>query len=184
MAERRPPRDPCRRVPRSGACGGSVIATPPDPRQTVARLSRLPARLAAAVTAADDAALDRRPPVGGLTARETLALLADLELNVRWTAQAARILRERRPLLAPVERDIRIVEHGYRNQDARVSVGAYTLARKHLLAELSRLQAADWGRAAHTADGGLLTLAAWAETLADEDDGHLATVEALLHVAL
>lgn len=92
---------------------------------------------------------------------------------MRWTAQAARILRERRPRPSPVERDIRIVEHGYRNQDARVSVGAHTLARKHLLAELSRLQAADWERAAHTADGGLLTLAAWAGALADEDDAHL-----------
>ena len=51
------------------------------------------------------------------------------------------------------------------------------------MAELSRLQAADWERVAHTADGGLLTLAAWAGALADEDDAHLAAVEALLLLA-
>ncbi len=166
------------------ARGGSTIATPPDPpdlKETLARLSRVPSRLATAVTTADDdAAFDRRPPAGGLTAREALAMMADLELNVRWTAQAARLLRERDPVLAPVEREIRVVEHAYRNQDARVSVGAYTLARKHLLTQLARLAPEDWARTAGTPDGGRLTLAEWAARLLREDEGLLAAIERCL----
>ena len=173
-------RQPRTARPRRNACGGSAIFTSADPGRALARLSRVPARLADAVNAADDAMLDRRPPGGGLSARETLALMADLELNVRWPAQAARILREDAPTLAPVERDIRVVEHAYRNQDARVSVGAFTMARKHLLTQLSRLAPADWERSAHAADGAALTLVAWAERLADEDDGYVAAIVARL----
>jgi acetyl-CoA carboxylase carboxyltransferase component len=159
------------------------MASEPGPAAIMERLSRMPARLAASVNAVEPARLDRRPRAGGLTAREVLALLADLELNVRWPAQAARILREDAPALGAVEPEVRALEHAYRNQDPRVAVGTYTMARKHLLAELAPLPAAAWRRLARDAGGGVLTLAAWLERLAAEDEAHLAAIEATLREA-
>ena len=141
------------------------------------RLAAMPARLATIVNGLDEEHMDARPPGGGLSIRETLALLADLELNVRWTAQAARVLRDRAPVLAAVEPDVRAFEHGYRHQDPRVALGTYTMARKHLLAMLAPLADAEWERTATTGDGAVITLAAWAKRLADEDEGHLRAIE-------
>jgi hypothetical protein len=154
----------------------------PRPRAALERLARMPARLAAVinVSAPDDGPLDRRPANGGLTARERTALLADIELNVRWPAHAARILREEAPDLMAVEPEVRAIEHSYRNQDPRVAVGAYTMARKHLLTELAALPAEGWARTGRAPNGATLTLAEWVERVASEDERHLAAIEASL----
>lgn len=140
-------------------------------------LAAMPARLAALVTRADAEDLDRRPAGGGWSLRQIAAHMADLEFNLRWPARVARILHEEEPDLIPVEPDVRAIEHAYRHQNARAALGVYTIARKHLVGELARLDADAWQRRAGGPGGVTRTL--WAEVcaIAEEDRAHLERAE-------
>jgi hypothetical protein len=145
----------------------------------LAELGATPAQLAAEVNAADAAALDRRPPAGGWSLRELVARMADMEFNLRWSACVARILAEPEPDLPAVEPELRAIEHGYRYQDPRVAVGAFTMARKHLLGQLSSLPAAAWARRGVGPDGRACTLAEVLSRFAAEDRADLDRIRAL-----
>lgn len=144
------------------------------------RLSEGPQRLASMVTRTADEALDYREESDGTSARLLLAHLADLEFNLHWTAYVARILYEANPILASTEKDWRAMEHRYIYQDARVALGTYTMARRHLVTQLRTLSTEAWARQGTHPQRGPQSLQATVEGFIRHDDHHMTRIAALL----
>ena len=157
-----------------------AVATDAEIRLTLADLAAGPALLARLVNRTPDAALDHRDPVrGGWSAREILAHLADMEFNLHFTARVARILAEDRPELCAPEPDWRALEHRHGSQDPRVALGAYTLARKHMVAVLRGLPAEAWERVGIHPDAGPRTLMQVARGFVAHERHHAARIREL-----
>jgi len=153
-------------------------------RQTLAGLSRGPATLAGLVNRAPDGAWDFvDPDRGGWSAREIVAHLADMEFNLHYTARVARILTEDRPQLCAAESDWRALEHRHRQQDPRVALGAYTMARKHMVAVLTGVPPEAWDRMGVHPESGERTLLEIAQGFARHEQRHLARAAELLERA-
>ncbi len=149
-------------------------------------LAEGPAILASMVNAVSDAALDFHDPSGGWSAREILAHLADMEFNLHWTARVARVLFEERPVIGLVdsaEADWRALEHRYANQDPRVAMGAFTMARKNLIRRLAAAAAEDWLRAAVDPEGNAKTVLQIAQGIVRHDRRHLHRMKELIEKA-
>jgi hypothetical protein len=160
------------------------MAPPADIAEALAGLTAGPPALGAIVYAAAAAGWDYRDPErGGWTPREIVAHLADLEFNLHWTARVARILFEQEPELCAPEPDWRALEHRHCFQDPRVATGAYTLARKHLVAELTRQPPAAWDRVGVHPHTGRRTLLEIVQGFARHDRKHMARVRELLEMA-
>ena len=112
--------------------------------------------------------------------REIVAHLADLEFNLHWPARAARILYEDRPGLSAAEADWRALEHRHRYQDERVALGAFTVARKHLVRVLSVLPPEAWQRVGVHPESGAHTLYACAQGFVRHDQRHMGRIAQIL----
>ena len=153
-------------------------------RQTLADLLSGPARLARLVNRAPEPALDYRDPARpGWTAREVVAHLADLEFNLHYTARVARILHEDRPQLCAPEPDWRALEHRHAHQDPGVALGAYTMARKHMVAALQALPPEAWNRVGIHPEAGPRTLLQIAQGFVRHDRKHMERIRELLAAA-
>lgn len=153
-------------------------------RTVLAELAQGPGALAAVVNATADGALDFRDPErGGWSPREIVAHLADLEFNLHWTARLARVLYEEVPVLCAPEPDWRAMEHRHTYQDPRVSVGAYTLARKHMLRQLVGQPVAAWARVGVHPETGPRTLLQLAQGFVRHDRKHVARIAELVEMA-
>lgn len=161
------------------------MPTEPGPvRQILADLAAAPAQLAHLVNRTADAAFDYQDPVrSGWTAREIIAHLADLEFNLHYPARVARILKEDRPILCAAEPDWRALEHRYAYQEPRVALGAYTMARKHMVAVLSVVPAEAWDREGVHPEAGTRTLLQIAQGFVRHDQKHLARIGELVAAA-
>jgi hypothetical protein len=156
------------------------VANRAEVHRTLAELADGPALLARLVNRTPDAALDHRDPErGGWSAREILAHLADLEFNLHYGARVARILAEDRPELCAAEPDWRALEHRHGSQDPRVALGAYTLARKHMVGVLQGLPAEAWDRVGIGADGVPRTLLELAQGFIRHERRHAARIREL-----
>ena len=161
------------------------MAAAEEIRATLAGLAAGPAALARIVYDMPPAALDFRDPVhGGWSPREIVAHLADLEFNLHWTARVARVLYEEAPVLCAPEPDWRALEHRHQYQDPKVALGAYTLARKHMVRELARQPATAWDRVGVHPDSGPRTLLQFAQGFARHDRKHAARMAELVDMAL
>ncbi len=153
-------------------------------REVLSDLAGGPAALARLVNRAPDATWDFRDPTqAGWTAREIVAHLADLEFNLHWTARVARILAEDGPTLCPAEPDWRALEHRHRHQDPRVALGAYTLARKHMVARLAALPPEAWERVGIHPDSGRRTLLDVARGFVRHERRHMTRLRELFAAA-
>jgi len=153
-------------------------------RQTLADLATAPAQLAHLVNRTADAAFDFHDPArAGWTGREIIAHLADLEFNLHYPARVARILNEDRPILCAAEPDWRALEHRYCYQEPRVALGAYTMARKHMVAVLTVVPLEAWDRVGVRPDVGPRTLLQIAEGFVRHDRQHLARIGELVVMA-
>jgi len=162
-----------------GAAAGAA-----DIRTALGDLAAGPPALGRIVYHTPDPAWDYRDPEGGgWTPREIVAHLADLEFNLHWPARVARILYEDEPELCPAEADWRALEHRHRHQDPRVALGAYTLARRHLVAVLAVAPAAAWERTGIHPESGRRTLLQVAQGFARHDRRHCERLRALLAAA-
>ena len=160
------------------------MATPEEIRAALADLAAGPSALATLVNAMPPEAVDFRDPAqGGWTPREIVAHLADLEFNLHWTARAARVLYEEVPTLCAPEQDWRALEHRHLYQDPRVAMGAYTLARKHLVRELARQPLEAWDRLGVHPESGPRTLLQFAQGFARHDRKHMTRIGQLVRMA-
>ena len=153
---------------------------PEEIRQTLTALAAGPPALARLIRRHPADAFDRRDPQGGWTGREIVAHLADLEFNLHFTARVARVLSEERPALCAAETDWRALEHRHGHQDPRVALGAYTLARKHMLGILAGLPSAAWDRVGLHPEAGPRTLLQLAQGFVRHDRRHIARLQELL----
>ncbi len=160
------------------------MSTADEVRTALADLAAGPVSLAHLVYRTPSEALDfREPERGGWSSREIVAHLADLEFNLHWTARAARVLYEDAPVLCAAEPDWRALEHRHGYQDPKVALGAYTLARKHMVNELAHQPPEAWARIGIHPESGMLTLLQLAQGFARHDRKHLARIAALVGMA-
>ncbi len=160
------------------------MATPEQIQAVLADLAAGPGMLAGLVNTMPAEALDfRDPDRGGWTPREIVAHLADLEFNLHWTARVARVLYEDEPVLCAAEQDWRALEHRHRYQDPRVAMGAYTLARKHMVRELARQPPEAWARIGVHPETGPRTLLQFAQGFPRHDRKHLSRIVELVQRA-
>lgn len=123
-----------------------VTKTTPERSQLLTALRDAPNRLAEIARAAPAAAFRRPPAAGEWSANEILAHLR--ACGDVWGDGIARMLDEDGCTFRAVNPRTWIEHTGYRNQDFRASLRAYTKQRRELVATLERLTPRDWSRKA------------------------------------
>ncbi|MFC5579176.1 DinB family protein [Lysobacter niabensis] len=104
----------------------------------------------------------------------------DIEID-GYQVRFHRTLHEERPLLADIDSYALADERGYADaHDARAVLVEFRVARERLVAQLSKLQAADWARTADFGGYGPVTVRGLMHYLCSHDQQHLAGLQWLL----
>ena len=139
--------------------------------QRLARMTRTPDDLAAAIRGQSEEILSRRPDAKNWAAREVVCHLRDTEELFMERFQM--ILSMDEPKLSGLNPDRWAEERQYLRNDVSAALAAFRKRRKESLELLGKLPAAAWQRAAVHATRGKITIEDFVSLMAWHDDNHL-----------
>ena len=139
--------------------------------QRLARMTRTPDDLAAAIRGQSEEILSRRPDAKNWAAREVVCHLRDTEELFMERFQM--ILSMDEPKLSGLNPDRWAEERQYLRNDVGAALGAFRKRREETLELLGKLPAEAWRRAAVHATRGKITIEDFVSLIAWHDDNHL-----------
>jgi uncharacterized damage-inducible protein DinB len=147
--------------------GGEAMVTPDD---ALARLTRMPDDVGAAIAGATDEALSRRPAPRAWSAKEIVCHLRDADEHFLNFLQA--VLDTPEPLYPPGEMERWVEDRQYRRNDTSEALAALRRRRAEALAFLRHLSPAQWERRGVHQTHGPLPIREFVVLWARHDDDH------------
>jgi DinB superfamily len=129
--------------------------------------------VAAALSGATDAELDRRPDPSKWSAREIVHHLADSEMTS--AIRLRRLIAEDAPVIVGYDQE-EFARRLYYDRPIGPSLDAFKAARETTGAILERLTEAEWGREGTHSESGRYTVARWLEIYAEHAHNHAAQI--------
>ena len=149
-----------------------------DLAHVLGEIAAMPQVLARAFASAGPQRLATMPAAGGFSLLEHACHLRDLE-SEGYAVRVRRLLEEERPQLEGFDGTRIAAERGYRSQDARAALEAFTKTRQALAVRLAALSEEGRCRAGVFA-GKPVTLEGMVAMMAAHDAEHRAEIDALL----